>query len=224
MFLGVISSPPSLGPSWLDPSWLFERFGQQLFLISAGIVFVECGLLFPFLPGDSLLFSVGLFIRRADSGEPGLQVSLAVACLVLSLAAFAGNVAGYEIGRAVGPALYRRQGRFLRPEYFERTRVFFDRYGNKALVLGRFVPVVRTFVTVVAGISGMSRRRFLTWSLVGAVLWASGVTALGYVLGGVGFLQRNIEVVLLLVVAVSLVPALVEWVRHRHAATRVSDR
>jgi membrane-associated protein len=101
----------------------------------------------------------------------------------------------------------------------------FDRYGNKALVLGRFVPVVRTFVTVVAGVSGMSRRRFFTWSLVGAVLWASGVTALGYVLGGVEFLQRNIEVVLLLVVAVSLLPALVEWVRHRRrAASSVNDR
>lgn len=192
-----------------------------MFLVSAVIVFVECGLLFPLLPGDSLLFSVGLFVRRADSGQPGLQVSLAVACLVLSLVAFAGNVAGYEIGRAIGPALYRHQGRFLRPEYFERTRIFFDRYGNKALVLGRFVPVVRTFVTVVAGVSGMGRRQFFTWSFIGAVLWASGVTALGYLLGGVSFLQRNIEIVLLAVVALSLAPAMVEVVRHRRSKAPV---
>lgn len=210
-----MSSPPSLGPTWLDPSWLFERFGQQMFLLSAAFVFIECGLLFPFLPGDSLLFTVGLFIRRADSGQPGLQVSLVVACVVLSLVAFAGNVAGYEIGRLLGPALYRRQGRFLRSQHLDQTRIFFDRYGSKALVLGRFVPVVRTFVTVVAGVSGMSRRRFFTWSLVGAVLWASMVTVLGYVLGGVEFLQRNIEVVLLVLVALSLVPPLVEWARHR---------
>ncbi len=216
-----MSSMSSIGPSWLDPNWLLDRFGQQMFLVSAVIVFVECGLLFPVLPGDSLLFSVGLFIRRADSGHPGLQVSLAVACLVLSLVAFAGNVVGYEIGRAAGPALYRRKGRFLRPEYFERTRVFFERYGKTALVLGRFVPVVRTFITVVAGVSGMSRRRFYTWSLVGAVLWASTVTGLGYLLGGVEFLQRNIEVVLLVVVAVSLLPALFEWLRHRWAAPAV---
>lgn len=205
----------SLGPGWLDPNWLLDRFGPQMFAVSAGFVFVECGLLFPFLPGDSLLFSVGLFIRRADAGQPGLQLNLALACALLSLAAFAGNVVGYEIGRLVGPALYRRGGRIVKPRYVDQTRDFFDRHGNRALVLGRFVPVVRTFVTVVAGIGRLDRRRFLLWSFVGAVLWATGITCLGYALGTVAFLQRNIEVVLLVLVLVSLVPAVVEWRRHR---------
>ncbi|MEO7058791.1 MAG: VTT domain-containing protein [Lapillicoccus sp.] len=208
----------SLGPSWLDPNWLLQRFGSQMLLVSSAIVFVECGLLFPFLPGDSLLFSIGLFIRRDVSGLAGIHVNLALACAVLSLAAFAGNVAGYEIGRALGPALYRRDGRFLRRHHIDRTRAFFDTYGNRALVIGRFVPVVRTYITLVAGVSRLDRRRFFTWSLVGAVLWATSLTLLGYLLGGVSFLQKNIEVVILVIVALSLAPALVEWLRARRSS------
>ncbi len=202
----------TFGPSWMDPNWLLEHFGAQMFWVSLGIVFIECGLLFPFLPGDTLLFSVGLFI-----GQGSLHMNLALACVLLSAAAFAGNVAGYEIGRAIGPALYKRDGRFLKRRYFAQTHDFFDRYGNKALVLGRFVPIVRTFITVVAGVGQMERRRFFTWSFVGAVLWATSITLLGYFLGGVEFLQKNIEATLLVIVLVSLLPALVEWWRHRSA-------
>src|SRR5688572_16272249 len=100
---------PSLGPDWMDPQWLLERFGAQFFWVSAAIVFIECGLLFPILPGDSLLFAVGLFIARGDIG-----INIAAACTALSVAAFLGNVVGYEIGRAIGTPLYEREGRFVK--------------------------------------------------------------------------------------------------------------
>ena len=201
---------PSLSPDWMDPQWLLTRYGSQFFWVSALIVFVECGLLFPLLPGDSLLFSVGLFISRGD-----IDVNIAVACLVLSLVAFLGNVAGYEIGRAAGARLYERDGRFIKKKYFDQTTAFFDKHGNKALVMGRFVPVVRTFVTVVAGVGRMERRRFLVWSAVGAVAWATGLTLLGYSLGGVNFIHDHLEAAILAIIAVSLLPMLYEYVMHR---------
>ena len=214
---------PLLGPEWMDPQWLLDRFGDQFFWVSVAIVFIECGLLFPILPGDSLLFSVGLFIARGDIG-----LNIGVAVVVLSSAAFAGNVTGYEIGRAIGTPLYEREGRFINKRYFDQTHVFFERHGAKALVIGRFVPIVRTFITVVAGVSRMDRRHFLTWSAVGAVLWATGLTLLGYALGGVAFIHDNLEAAILVIVAFSVLPMVVEYIRHRRgreseAAEAVED-
>src|SRR6476619_8372102 len=135
---------PALGPKWMDPTYLLQQYGEAFFWVAVAIVFIECGLLFPILPGDSLLFAVGLFIATGQ-----VHVNIVVACVVLSAAAFLGNVVGYEIGRAVGTPLYDRDGRVLKRRYFDQTTAFFDHHGNKALVIGRFVPVVRTFITVV---------------------------------------------------------------------------
>jgi membrane-associated protein len=204
----------------MDPNYLLGRFGAQLIWVSLAIIFIECGLLFPFLPGDSLLFAMGLFIATGK-----LQMNLGLALVLLFVAAFAGNVSGYEIGRAVGPALYKRNGRFLRKQYFDQTHDFFERHGNKALVIGRFVPVVRTFITVVAGVGRMDRRRFFTWSAVGAALWVGSVTLLGHFLGqAFPVLQNNLDIAIVLVVLVSLLPAVFEWLRHRRAgaADRIS--
>ena len=201
---------PALGPDWMDPQYLLNQFGTQFFWVSVAIVFIECGLLFPILPGDSLLFSVGLFIRRGD-----VPVSIGLACVILSAAAFLGNVVGYEIGRAIGEPLYRRDGRILKKKYFDQTIEFFDKHGNKALVIGRFVPIVRTFITVVAGVGRMDRRRFFTWSFVGAVLWATGITLLGYFLGTINLVHDNLEAAILLIVFVSLLPMVFEYLAHR---------
>lgn len=204
-----------LALSWMDPQWLLDRFGQEFFWVGVAIVFIECGLLFPLLPGDSLLFAVGLFIARGDIDMP-----LLVALVILTLAAFLGNVAGYEFGRAVGGPLAKHDGRFIKKQYFDQTEAFFDKHGNKALVLGRFVPIVRTFVTVVAGIGRMDRRRFFVWSGIGAMLWATGLTLLGYFLGGVDVIHDHLEAAILVIVFVSVLPMIFEVVRHRRTAGR----
>jgi membrane-associated protein len=212
--------PLLLGMDWMDPNWLLDNFGGQLFWLSLVIIFVECGLFFPFLPGDTLLFAMGLFIagERIDVFPGPAGVELLVALVLFTAAGFLGNVAGYEIGRAIGPPLYDRNGRILKRKYFDQTSAFFDKHGSKALVIGRFVPFVRTYVTVVAGVTRMSRARFFMWSAVGAVLWVLSITLLGYFLGrkfpGLG---ENIDKAIILIVAFSLIPIVYEWWKHRRS-------
>lgn len=204
----------ALGPDFMDPNYLLAQFGGAFFWVSMAIVFIECGLLFPILPGDSLLFAIGLFIATGS-----LDLSLWVAIPALMVAAFLGNVVGYELGRAIGPSIYERDGRIVKRKYIDQTHAFFDKHGSKALVIGRFVPIVRTFITLVAGVAKMDRRFFLTWSGVGAVLWVGIVVAAGAVLGkafpGLG---KNIDIAILLIVLLSIIPMAVEYYRHRKAA------
>ena len=163
--------PLLFGIQWMDPNWLLDQFGTAFFWVSLAIIFVECGLFFPFLPGDTLLVAMGLFIagEKISIVPGGPLVNLAFALVVLTAAAFAGNVVGYEIGRKIGPPLYEHDGRILKREYFKKTEAFFEKHGRKALVIGRFVPFVRTYITVVAGATRMDRGKFMVWSLVGAV-------------------------------------------------------
>jgi membrane-associated protein len=214
-----LAAPVALGPSWLDPQQMLDSVGPWALWVSAAVIFAECGLLLGFfLPGDSLLFTVGLFGRQGSLPQP-----LWLCCLVLTAAAFVGNVVGYEIGRASGPAIFSRpNSRIFKQEYVDKTVAFFDTYGARAIVLARFVPIVRTFITVTAGVGQMDRRKYLTYSGVGAVLWATGVTVLGHLLGSIAFVRDNIEVMLLLVVFISVVPVVIEVVRARmkSAATR----
>jgi len=206
----------TLGPDWLNAELLLKQLGPSAFWASLLVIFAECGLFTFFLPGDSLLFTIGLAIQNPQQ-LIDLRVNIVVACIALTAAAFLGNVVGYEIGRAVGAPLYARGGRLLKPEHFDKAHVFFEKHGSKAIVLARFVPVVRTFITAVAGVSRMDRRKFFTYSFVGALVWATGVTLLGYFLGQIAFVGKHIEVMLILIVALSLVPVLVEYLRHRHS-------
>ena len=201
----------TLGPTWLDPQILLDNLGSAALWGTALILFVECGLFVFFLPGDSLLFTVGLLVGRGSIGQP-----LWLVCLVLTVAAFAGNVVGYEIGRKAGPAMFSRpDSRLFKQRYVDQTVAFFDRYGARAVILARFVPIVRTFITVTAGVGRMDRRKFLGYTAIGAVLWATGITVLGYFLGSVPFIAANLEVILLLIVLVSVLPAIVEVLRAR---------
>lgn len=214
--------PLLLGVSWMDPNWLLAQFGSAFFWISVLMVFVECGLLFPFLPGDTLLFAMGLFISGSKINVfPGNQaVELIVAMVVLAVGAILGNVAGYEIGHLAGPRLFHHDGRILKREYLDRTQAFFDKHGSKALVIGRFVPFVRTYVTVIAGVAAMRRRRFLVWSGLGAVLWVAVVTMLGYFLGAAfPSLGNNIDKAILVLLAFSVVPLIWEWWQHRRRSS-----
>ncbi len=206
------------GIKWLDPEWMLDRFGSGFFWVSLAIIVIECGLFFPFLPGDTLLVAIGLFLAGDKlSVVPGpALLDLAVCCLLLVGAAFLGNVVGFEIGTKVGPAIYERDGKILRQDHFDRTEAFFDRHGRKALVIGRFVPVVRTYVTVVAGASKMQRPRFLAWSLIGAVLWVLSITLTGYFVGDTfPWLARHIDYLILGLLLLTIIPAGIHWWRER---------
>jgi membrane-associated protein len=211
-----------LMPNWMDPEFLLNWLGDWALWGTAAVVFIECGLLFPILPGDSLLFAVGLFIALGTIGVP-----LWVACVVLTVAAFAGNVSGYYIGRALGTTLFRNpDAKFLKPKYIEQTNAFFVKYGPRALVLARFVPIVRTFITVTAGAGRMDQKKFFLWTGVGAVLWGTGVTLLGHALGRVKFIHEHLESALILLVLISVIPMIVEYVlarRRERNAPSVSE-
>jgi len=204
----------AIGPSWLQPDAIISWLGPWALVGVAAIIFAECGLLIGFfLPGDSLLFTAGLFAVSED-GLGG--VPLWVVCLVLVVAALAGNACGYWIGRLSGPAIFDKpQSKLFKPKHVARTHEFFEKYGNRAIVLGRFVPIVRTFITVMAGVGKMPAKRYFTYSLIGGVLWAAGVTLLGAWLGQFAFVRSNIEMILILVVFLSIVPSIVELVRAR---------
>ncbi len=216
----LVVLPLLFGIKWMDPNWLLDQFGPWFLWVSMVIVLVECGLFFPFLPGDTLLFAAGLFISSRNDIVPGPHFTdLPVAILLFMVAAFAGNVLGYEIGRRIGEPLYDRDSRFLRREYLDNTAAFFDKHGNKALVIGRFVPFVRTYITVVAGVTRMQRHRFFLWSLVGAVAWVLSVLLLGYFLGSAfPSLGANIDKAILVILAFSVVPIAYEWWKHRRKA------
>nr|WP_179665447.1 VTT domain-containing protein [Nocardioides panaciterrulae] len=200
-----------LGIPWMDPNWLLDHFHAEFVWISLAIVFIECGLLFPFLPGDTLLVAVGLFIAGGQ-----LNLNIFVALAAFAAAAFLGNVTGYGLGRGIGQRLGDHDGRLIKKKHLEQTHEFFDRHGSKALVIGRFVPFVRTYITLVAGITDMGRRKFLVWSAVGAVLWVLVITLVGYFLGqAVPWLASKIDLVILGLLVLSVVPLVIEWWRHR---------
>jgi membrane-associated protein len=197
------------GALGIDPEWLIKTFGTiGIFLI----IFAESGLLVGFfLPGDSLLFAAGLFSARGDL--PNIAV-LAVGC---AIAAVVGDQVGYMIGNQAGPRLFNRpESRLFKRENVERAEEFFARHGSRAIILARFVPIVRTFVPMVAGVSNMEYRSFVTYNVIGGVSWGAGFTALGWALGQrFPALVDRIELVAVVIVAFSLIPIAIEVVRHR---------
>ncbi|MGW0602769.1 DedA family protein [Streptomyces sp. NPDC002644] len=199
----------ALGPSWLDPDYLLNSFGFAGLLL---IVFAESGLFFGFfLPGDSLLFTAGMLI---SSGT--LDVPLWGAIALICLAAIVGDQVGYMFGKKVGPALFSRpDSRFFKQENVTKAHEFFEKYGPKSLVLARFVPIVRTFTPIIAGVSGMRYRSFLTYNIVGGILWGAGVTLLGSWLGRIDFVKENIEAILILIVLISVLPIVFELLKAR---------
>jgi membrane-associated protein len=203
---------PALLPDWLSAQGLIDAFGAYAFWGVVAVIFAETGLLIGFfLPGDSLLFLTGLLI-----GTGVIAQNIWLACVVLVVAAFVGNLIGYWIGRKAGPSVFNRpNSRFFKQVYVDKTHAFFERYGGRAIILARFVPIVRTFITVMAGVGKMDFRAYALYSGIGAVLWAGLVTLSGYWLGNIEFVADNIEVILLAFVFVSILPIVFEYVRHR---------
>lgn len=201
-------APIGLGPRWLDPEVIIESAGLLAVL---AIVFVESGLLFGFfLPGDSLLFTAGLL------SSTGTLPSLWVLLVTIPLAAIAGDQVGYAIGRKAGPAVFNRpESRLFHREHVDRANAFFERYGGRTVILARFVPIVRTFVPVAAGVGKMRYRTFVVYNVIGGLLWGVGVTSLGYFLGQFEVVRANIELVLIAIVGLSVLPVATEVLRGR---------
>ncbi|MFZ4509630.1 MAG: VTT domain-containing protein [Candidatus Nanopelagicales bacterium] len=210
--LTLTAAITALGPEWLDPQTILTNFGDIAFWVVLAIIFAECGLLIGFfLPGDSLLFITGLFIASGF-----ISINIWLACLLLFIAAVVGNAVGYGIGYKVGPALFTRDdSRLFKKEYVDKTHSFFAKYGGRAIILARFTPIVRTFITAIAGVARMDFRRFMLFSAIGGVIWAVGVTLAGYFLGTIPVVKDSIGTILLLVVVVSVVPIIWEFIKHR---------
>ena len=199
----------TIGP---DIQATLEGLGDIAFWVVVGIIFAECGILIGFfLPGDSLLFITGLLIAQ---GTIGMNIGLA--CLILFLAAVLGNITGYWIGYKAGPSLFNKpDSKLFRKEYVDKTHEFFEKYGGRAIIMARFVPIVRTFITAMAGVGRMDFKVFMTYSAIGGVIWAAGLTILGYYLGHIEFVQKNIDIIAVLIIVLSLLPAAFEWLRAR---------
>jgi membrane-associated protein len=194
--------------SWLDKGGV---------VLLAAIVFAESGLLIGFfLPGDSLLFIAGFLSSNAGGKVlPPLPIVAGVAFV----AAVAGDQVGYLFGKKVGPNLFQRpESRLFKPSHIDKAQAFFDKHGAKTIVLARFVPIVRTFAPIVAGVGTMKYRTFVTYNIVGGLLWGVGVTTLGYFLGEVEWIESNIEVAIVGIVLISILPMVIEYLRHRRQA------
>lgn len=201
-------------PALLDPNYLISTFGLAGLLL---IIFAECGLLVGFfLPGDSLLFTAGLLVS-----QDVVTLPLWSLLVLVPVAAIAGNLVGYWIGRRAGPVIFDRpDSRLFRREYVERSHAFFEKYGPFTILLARFVPIVRTFATVMAGASRMRFSTYAVYSMVGGLLWGAGVTTLGYYLGQIAFIRNNVEAILVAIVLLSVIPVVVELIRARRRQAR----
>ena len=220
---------PSLGllPDWLDPMNLLNHpaMGFWVVIIACGIIFAETGLLVGFfLPGDSLLFTAGLLV---STGAMPVNIWVLIAMLVVS--GFVGNQLGYYIGYKAGPASFNKpDSRLFKKQHVDSAHAFFERHGGKALILARFVPIVRTFVPVIVGVAKMDMRKFLLFNAIGAILWAGGVTYLGYVLGNkVPWVRDNLDIIFIAIVAVSVIPIGIEFLKamshHRKKKAQQAD-
>ena len=206
----------ALGPSWLDPDYLIATFGLIGVLV---IVFAESGLLIGFfLPGDSLLFTTGLLVTTNKLDHP-----LWLVCALSSWPRSSATRSGYLFGRKVGPSLFKRPDSSLfKQENVEKAHEFFEKHGPKSLVLARFVPIVRTFTPIIAGVSRMNYRSFITFNIIGGALWGAGVTLLGASLGKVEFVHQHIELILVVIVLISVVPIAIEFLRAPRKARRTA--
>ncbi|MGW1682431.1 DedA family protein [Saccharopolyspora sp. NPDC002376] len=210
----------ALLPDWLNPEHIVQSLGPFALIGVCLIIFAECGLLVGFfLPGDSLLFVTGLFVAAGVINTP-----IWLVCVLLAVCAFVGNVTGYWIGRKVGPAMFNKpDSKLFKREHVDKTHEFFDRYGARAIILARFVPIVRTFITAVAGIAQMDQKKFFGYSAIGGIAWIVSMTLLGFFLGNISWIRDNLEAMAILIVLISIIPIVIEYVKGRREKAREAN-
>ena len=194
---------------------LAAQYGAWVYALLFVVIFAETGLVVcPFLPGDSILFIAGTVVAAAN-----LDVHVLV--VVLIVAAVLGDSVNYAVGHYIGPkAFHRPDSRWFRQEYLRRTQAFYDRYGGVTIIIGRFVPIIRTFAPFLAGVAGMSYRRFLPYNVVGGCLWISLLVYAGYLFGNIPWVKDNLSLIVVAIVVVSLIPAATTFLRERRASRR----
>ena len=209
-YFQLATSIPTAG--LLDPEGLLKGFGSLALFAACLILFIECGLLVGvILPGDSLLFIVGMLLASNFITTP-----LAVALLLMSICAIAGNLLGYWTGAKVGPRLFNRpDSKLFKTEYVVTTQNFFEKHGSRAIVLARFVPIVRSVITGLAGVARMDFKTYATYSTIGGILWVCSMTLAGYFLGSIPVIKDHIDLVAIGIVLLSLIPVAVEVIRHK---------
>lgn len=199
---------------------LTAEYGVWTYAILFAIVFCETGLVvMPLLPGDSLLFAAGAIAAKPESG-----LNVWLICVLLFIAAVLGDTVNYHLGRYLGPRVFAsRLGRWLNPKHLERTQQFFVTYGAKTIVIARFVPIVRTFAPFVAGVGQMNYRTFLIYNVAGGFIWVFSLTLAGYWFGGWPFVEKNFELVILAILFISILPAVIEYLRHWYLNRRLTQ-
>jgi len=195
---------------------LIENNGPWTYVILFVVIFCETGLVvFPFLPGDSLLFAAGAFAAKPVLGG-GMDLKPGWLFLIVAAAAILGDTVNYWIGRVVGPKVFHKEKvRFFKKEYLDRTHRFFEKYGGETIIIARFVPIIRTFAPFVAGIGHMTYLKFISYNVIGGVGWVALFVWGGYFFGNIPFIQKNFSLVLIAIILISLVPAVVEYFRQR---------
>ena len=198
---------------------LAAEYGPWLYALLFLVIFAETGLVvFPFLPGDSLLFVAGTVVAGA-----GGALNIHVLALLLMAAAILGDSVNYGIGRYIGPKVFEHESRWIRREHLERTQQFYDRYGAVTIIIGRFVPIVRTFAPFLAGVAGMHYRRFLAYNVVGGILWIGSLTYAGYLFGNIPWVKDNLSLIVVLIVVVSVLPMVVTFVQEHRRGRQGAD-
>ena len=213
----------ALMPDFLDPINLLSYFGTWALVGLLVVVFVESGVLFPILPGDSLLFVAGMLAAgiqtaSAEGNVAGANFELWQLLVFIPIAAILGAQVGYWIGRNVGTAMFKPNARFLKQKYLDEAHLFFEQRGPFAIVIARFVPVVRTLAPITAGAAKMNYAVFTIYNAVGAVVWGAGLTLLGYWLGRIEIIQKLLEPIVIGIVILSVLPIAFEWYKRRKAA------
>lgn len=200
---------------------LVQYFGYWTYLIVFIIIFCETGLVFaPFLPGDSLLFLLGMVCAQAT---PTSFLNVHELAVVLILAAFLGDTLNYSVGRWFGAHIFSDNARFLKREYLIRAHAFLEKYGVKAVVLARFVPIIRTFIPFVAGLGYMRYTLFVTFNLLGAIFWVVLILYLGYFFGNVAWVKTYFSLVILMIIVVSVLPMMCEWIKVKKQAKKIKE-
>ncbi len=193
------------------------QYGTLTYVLLFLVIFAETGLVVtPFLPGDSLLFAAGAI---AATGA----LNIVVLWLVLCVAAILGDTVNYWIGHFIGPRAFKSNSRFLKKEYLDRTHAFYEKHGGKTIVLARFIPIIRTFAPFVAGVGAMTYSHFIFYNVIGGVLWVTLFTFAGYWFGGLPFVQKNFELVVVAIIAISVLPMLIEYLRSRSRPTSQAE-